>query len=375
KQAYIIIKPEDVYYSGDTWISNNPSHQNLAGEYEKLPLEPSQFHISTQTSYGSIELKKQVKQHDSTISTSYQGINFALYQDSACLNMIPNTLKETNDQGIITWDNLLPQTYYYQEADTIIPQIIVNKTCYEIKVEARQTSLINEGNPIINEVKGYFILLKHHNDNPFKEEKPLSNSKWGLYEDNKLLNLITYYMSDENGLVTSDYLKAGVYYLKEEATNNPKLALDDQIYEVVINNNQITYLNQGLPIINKVINNKINIIKRDYLTKEILSGAIINIYNENDLLIMSITTSNEPTIINLDYGKYYLKEVVAPNGYILSNEIYPIDINQDQQVIEVEILNKQEPIIKSGTTLSLNIIIINIIIATILLKKGGKRQC
>ena len=53
-----------------------------------------------------------------------------------------------------------------------------------------------------------------------------------------------------------------------------------------------------------------------------LSDAYIEIYSDQDVFSISRKTDGDGKLIvdKLDYGKYYLKEVKAPNGYAISLE-------------------------------------------------------
>ena len=43
---------------------------------------------------------------------------------------------------------------------------------------------------------------------------------------------------------------------------------------------------------------------------------------------------------DVPYGEYVIREIEAPNGFILNNESYKAVINKDKQVVKIEIVNK-----------------------------------
>lgn len=73
--------------------------------------------------------------------------------------------------------------------------------------------------------------------------------------------------------------------------------------------------------------------KVDIDTKVPLINAEFNLLNEKKEIIGTYISNNKGQIIidNLIYGKYYLKEIKAPKGYLLPDEEIDININKDNQ--------------------------------------------
>lgn len=72
-----------------------------------------------------------------------------------------------------------------------------------------------------------------------------------------------------------------------------------------------------------------------------LKGAIYEVYDENNKIVGKITTDkNGQGKIILDYGKYKLKEINAPEGYNLSDEIYEFELNTENTEINLEVKDK-----------------------------------
>lgn len=78
-----------------------------------------------------------------------------------------------------------------------------------------------------------------------------------------------------------------------------------------------------------------------------LEGAIYGVYTDNHERIGSVTTkmdgsSNSFSLSSL--GKYYIKEEVAPTGYVLDSNIYYFDVTRDNLDVKLEVFDN---IIKS----------------------------
>lgn len=79
----------------------------------------------------------------------------------------------------------------------------------------------------------------------------------------------------------------------------------------------------------EVFVNKVN--KND----EKLAGALLEIYNDKDELITKVESSSEDVSVKLSAGNYYISEVKAPSGYILSNEKVYFSLTDEGNVLDV----------------------------------------
>lgn len=73
-----------------------------------------------------------------------------------------------------------------------------------------------------------------------------------------------------------------------------------------------------------------------------LSGAVYQIYDKdmNEITKLEINDDMKATIENLNYGKYYIKEIQAGTGYLLDEKIYEFEITHDNKSIFLELENK-----------------------------------
>lgn len=185
-------------------------------------------------------------------------------------------------------------------------------------------------------ITGKFEVLKIDADT----EKPLAGAEMelrGLDASNK--NIVEKFTTTENTKVFEN-LPYGDYQLKE--LKAPKgYELSDEVYKFKIQNNGEVY---KYAFANKKINGILEFIKTDYATGEILSGAIVEITGMdswNEEIKIELTSTNQSTKVNLPYGKYQIKEIVAPNGYQLSTEVSTFEIKEDGKVVKSELKNKK----------------------------------
>lgn len=43
---------------------------------------------------------------------------------------------------------------------------------------------------------------------------------------------------------------------------------------------------------------------------------------------------------NVPYGSWYIREIKQPTGFVLDETVYDVNISENEQVVEIEIVNK-----------------------------------
>ena len=157
---------------------------------------------------------------------------------------------------------------------------------------------------------------------------------------------------DENGhAVCKTDLPFGSYYLKELSTDGHYI-LSDEKYPVVFEYaGQDTALvdikaNGGAPIENKLLYGEIHGLKKDEDGSG-LAGALIGLFRadctefttENAILTATSAEDGSFSFTRVPYGNWIVREIEAPTGFVLSEKAYPVTVDADCAVIEVEIEN------------------------------------
>lgn len=98
-----------------------------------------------------------------------------------------------------------------------------------------------------------------------------------------------------------------------------------------------------------VVKTNVNITKVDQDTNTttpsgdaLLEGATYELYDSsmNKINTITINQDKKATIENLNFGKYYIKEIEAGIGYEVDENIYSFEITTDQKNIELTLKNK-----------------------------------
>ena len=157
---------------------------------------------------------------------------------------------------------------------------------------------------------------------------------------------------DENGhAVCNTDLPFGSYYLKELSTDGHYI-LSDEKYPIVFEYaGQDTALvdikaNGGAPIENKLLYGEIHGLKKDEDGSG-LATALIGLFRadctefttENAILTSTSAEDGSFSFVRVPYGNWIVREIEAPTGFVLSEKTYPVTVDADGAVIEVEIEN------------------------------------
>ena len=159
-------------------------------------------------------------------------------------------------------------------------------------------------------------------------------------------------------------LGAGEYVLKEIAAPDGYVIATDIKFTVdvygnvtVENVDSTAVSDNGYPLIVMVDDTtKVRISKQDVTTGEELPGATLQIIDENGNVVEEWVSTNEPHMIEgkLIAGKEYtLKEIIAPEGYEVTNEI-KFTVNADGTVTEVVMYNEHTPDLETPPTVTID---------------------
>lgn len=161
----------------------------------------------------------------------------------------------------------------------------------------------------------------------------VSNTSFKVSANSDMNNPIGTYTTGNDGTVTINNLLPATYYVQETAVPS-HLVLDSTIYSVTVQSNQIATFTAK----NNWKKGKVLIRKTDKDSGKLVAGAVYAIYNENTDQEVSRLITLADGYASSDYlrfGNYYVKEVIAPNGYILNDTKYPVTISENEQKIEI----------------------------------------
>ena len=157
---------------------------------------------------------------------------------------------------------------------------------------------------------------------------------------------------DENGhAVYKTDLPFGSYYLKELSTDGHYILSDEKhpiVFEYAGQDTALVEIkaNGGAPIENKLLYGEIHGLKKDEDGSG-LADALIGLFRadctefttENAILTSTSAEDGSFSFARVPFGNWIVREIEAPTGFVLSEKTYPVTVDADGAVIEVEIEN------------------------------------
>ncbi|MBR3298536.1 MAG: hypothetical protein IKI64_04960 [Clostridia bacterium] len=226
------------------------------------------------------------------------------------------------------------------------------------------TPVVSANVRVNNERRRAMLKLKKQSeeyDSESHEFKPIPGVgfTFGLYTAERIGKLpkdalVEVLITDSRGVAqTSADLPAGRYYLKELAAPDPAVILLEVQLPVDLTGNDAVIENTYYfdnPIVNHIFKGKLAVKKIDEHTGEGLAGVVYEVKDSDGKPVCTLTT-NRVGYAESDYlpaGTYYLKEIEAPAGYIISDEVYSVTITTgNSEPVVIQITNRKNEVIIS----------------------------
>lgn len=230
----------------------------------------------------------------------------------------------------------------------------------DVAVTETATSFVNERQKVKISLEK---ILEQDETYGIGKNDEIKNISFGLYAKEDVVSssgtvipadgLIEIITLDENGAATANTdLPFGSYYVKEIATDEHYILSDTQYpftFEYAGQDTETVEIkvNDGKPIENKLLYGSVSGKKIDE-NGEALGGAVIGIFKADETeftkehAIMTATSEKDGSFsfAKVPYGKWIVREIEAPEGFVLDDTSYEVNINENEQVIEVEIINE-----------------------------------
>lgn len=257
------------------------------------------------------------------------------------------TLDE-NGNGKVKTD-LSIGSYFVKEIQTDAHYILSDKA-YPVVFEysGQDTTVVNlpvnDGNPIENELFYGSVSGKKVDENG----NGLGGAIIGLFKtadgDFTTENALMTTVSKDDGSFYFENIPYGTWYVRE-IKQPTGYVLNDTVFDVVITEDKQVV---EISIENTLIRGNITLTKvdADYPENK-LTGAEFQVWkdsNNNEILdegdeLLGILSEKEIGIYEMNdllYGRYFVKETKAPNGFKLDNGVYTVDINENGKTYSVE---------------------------------------
>lgn len=311
---------------------------------------------------GAIEIKKTgeklvIENGKYTYETiPLPNVVFEVYDEN---NNLVGTIT-TDENGYARLDNLKLQKYTLKEVSSSLSHLIDNNVYkFELAYKDQYTPIITKTFTLKNYLpKGTLEFTK----TDYSTDKALPNTVIEIYTEDDVL-MGTYTTDDKGMVIIKDLpLSNGKrYYILEKQTSDSSYLLNEEkMYFEINENGEVIKANMK----NEKIKGSLEFTKVDLSTSNPIPNTKIEIYNADtdELIYSGFTDENGKIIIdNLEYGRYYIKEVeTASPDYILNTEKMYFEIRENGEIVKATMTNEKVEMPKTfNTDLTSSIIIIS----------------
>ena len=288
---------------------------------------------------GLVDMKTTPREKDN-ITVSWTGLNGAVQvikkgDDGKLLTGAKFVLKNANGENVAeatsqdgkaVFNDIKPAEYTIHEVEAPQGYLVTNPV--NVTVKPNKVSIAEMTD---TQIKGKIQVLKVDEET----NTPLQGAEFEITQDGKHIETIT---TGENGIATSSLLPFGNYLVKEIKAPS-KYVLNGEEHPVTISENGKTI---EITHTNKIIKGKVAVKKTDSEISDLnLEGAEFTIYDNNKNIVATITTNKDGYAESepLNYGTYTMQETKAPKGYLLSNKVWDININENDKTYTFDVSN------------------------------------
>ena len=256
-----------------------------------------------------------------------RGVKFGLYTDTDKLVDSGYTDKD----GELLFSNLSDGSYYVKEMKQL-PGYILDTTVYDLTVKGGDEKVIKVVNKK-EEGEGWLSIKKYVTGTT----TPLSNVQFRITSENGYDRT---FATDTSGSIYIS-VPLGKYTIAEtQGVMGYQMDAEAQI---------VTVADDGVPkdtvFYNTPENAVLAITKVDANTNAPLAGAKFGVYDSSEKMVATMTTdSNGRASATLSYGTYTLREIKAPDGYILDvKSSAKFTVDGSKPLVEMTISNNPIP--------------------------------
>lgn len=346
--------------------------------------DPVKAYLKITTPTGSAHINKTFTDYFGNAQTAtadmYKAVKFQLaYKDGNSYKFVKASGKDGNysftdlasqateltpnsKDGTIDITGLPEGSYEWREISTANGYMISSKK--GITVSADKTASTDFVNKASVPNKGKLIIYKHDDTS----DKYLSGAKFeitaaedivigGGYVLHKAGTLIDTVTTDENGMAeTAKDIYDGYSYTVTEIEAPTGYSLSAAPQTVKLASQQAEFV---LDFYNTEWIVPFEITKTDVSTGELIPDCTFEILDENkNKVVTGVTDENGIAHFNLKYGKYFYREISAPEIYEIDNTPYPFEIMEEGVTVKAKMTNKKKTgsiKVTKSTTGNLNI--------------------
>ena len=261
----------------------------------------------------------------------------------------------TNENGSFITKALPYGEYEIEELENqFVPGYIWNNKKLKININENGTFKLKdnyyyiETNFTNHSYQENVVLYKKGQRPVFKDNKITYEENWiGNFEFEVYHNdgtLLKVAKTNNDGKVSVLNVAIGKYYFIEKTRLNNYIPNTEKHYFTIKQDSQYGVNTRTVFYVkNYLKKGTLEFIKKDKKTGVGISDTVIEIYSNNNELLLTRTTDNDGriTISDLPYGKYYIKEKEANINYQKSDEVLFFEIKEDKEFVKVEMFNEK----------------------------------
>ncbi|MCU6720175.1 SpaA isopeptide-forming pilin-related protein [Porcipelethomonas ammoniilytica] len=302
--------------------------------------------------YQKLEISlSKVMEQDETfgigMNSEYKNVRFGLFAAEEITAADGNAIPENGFIAEVSLDENMKAViaekvpfakYYVQEIATDEHYVLNGEkylVSFEYQGQEMTTVYVDCGQFENNLKRGKIKGLKVN-----ESEEPLENALFGLFamdcKEFTADNAIVTSESDSKGEFEFSEIPVGSYIVHEIEAPTGYILSDESYPVTVCEDGEIIEITaENVKIRGNVTITKID---EEYLDNK-LSGAEFTVYSdekyENKIGVLTETEKGVYVLENLEYGQYFLKETIAPDGFILDENVYPFSIEKDSETVEI----------------------------------------
>ncbi len=265
-----------------------------------------------------------------------------------------------NDNGSVLVKDRLQcgRTYTLEEINAPYAyRLNTEQQSFEVTGELKEHSLNFEN----EKQRVYLIINKLGKKNEIsggrieKSEVPLEGVKFEIMAATKILEwgtrnvmydageVVAEIVTDENGIASTEGLPPGKYTVSEiETAPGYEIDREAKTYDLRVETKK-SELRHTINVVNEPQETEVTVVKYDEETNKKLEGAYFEIANEEGAVLKVGTERNGKTVLrNLPEGDYTFKEVQAPEGYSVDNEVQEFTIGYEEEERSVTLSSYDE---------------------------------
>lgn len=280
-------------------------------------LDPATATVQLDLLEGDIKLTKK-----GTDGKNYSNVQFELSQNRST---ILGTYT-TGSNGSVTISNLEEGTYYVREKSVPNP-LVIDRAWKTVTVTSGTTTSFTATNEL---AQGQIKVTKKSNTGSL-----IQNTKYNiLNSSNQIVDSIT---TNASGVATSKLLPLGNYKVVETSVPAPYILDTTPITANLVYKDQTTsVVSASVTQTNNTAEGKITITKKS-TNGTLVSGTVFEVFNSNNQLVDTLTTSNNGSITSkrLPIETYKIIEKSVPAPLVLDKTARTVTLSYKDQVTSV----------------------------------------